>query len=820
MTFLAPSLLLLGLAATVPVVLHLLQRHPGPRMQFPALRYLRRAERERSSRLRLRQVLLLALRILALVLLASAAARPVLSTGGRGHHPTAVVLVLDNSLASGAVHGDELVLDRYRSAALATLAQADSDDRLWLIRAGEPWEPAVRADADALAGAIRAVQPVATSADLMAQLERAASILAAEGGDRAREIHVLSPLAASAFRSVPGVNGEPGTGADDPADRGARVLVLDLELDEYLNRALVAVEVGGGLPPVTGERTAVSATVVARATSQPLDVRLVVDGRVLSAGSALPGSAATLWLPPSPVGLVAGHVEIDPDAQAADDRRYFVTEVRPPVTVRLSAPAPYVEEALAVLEEANRLRRQTGRAEVVVAPGGMGVEAIREGAAVLILPPTSPLELAAVNRRLTDAGVPWHLRAPAPGGGRLMLEEPELGAILEDARLHQVYGLERVGEGADSVLVRLQSGEPWAVAGATDGGRYLLLGTPLTAEAGTIPTSHAMLPFLDRAINGWARVAPVHREHSPGEVVQLPIADSVLRPDGKADRLASVRSYRVTAPGIHRVFAGDEVVTAVAVNAPPAASDPRRATPSDVAALAPRHDVRAVGERGWDGAIFHRRLGREITGVLPGEAVEVANLPGALPAALVATLIEDLHRRLWIVVADGPAEAEEVEADLSALLEPGSTALYPQREALPFEAEDHHIEVSGQRVEALEALLAGRARVWSRRCGRSRSGSGFPVPWRTCGCGSKWASRSGPRNWPAARAWASSPPASWSRSGSTRRGAESSTSSASAPRTRSVSSSGATRSRPSAGSTSWTSGPRARWTAPTCCRSS
>jgi transcription-repair coupling factor (superfamily II helicase) len=95
----------------------------------------------------------------------------------------------------------------------------------------------------------------------------------------------------------------------------------------------------------------------------------------------------------------------------------------------------------------------------------------------------------------------------------------------------------------------------------------------------------------------------------------------------------------------------------------------------------------------------------------PGEAVEVANLPGALPAALVATLIEDLHRRLWIVVADGPAEAEEVEADLSALLEPGSTALYPQREALPFEAEDHHIEVSGQRVEALESLLAGRARV-------------------------------------------------------------------------------------------------------------
>jgi transcription-repair coupling factor (superfamily II helicase) len=95
----------------------------------------------------------------------------------------------------------------------------------------------------------------------------------------------------------------------------------------------------------------------------------------------------------------------------------------------------------------------------------------------------------------------------------------------------------------------------------------------------------------------------------------------------------------------------------------------------------------------------------------PGERVGVANLPGSLPAALVGTLAHDLERRMLVVVAADPAEAEAVEADLAALLDPGRTALYPQREALPFEAEDHHIEVSGQRVEALEALLAGRVRV-------------------------------------------------------------------------------------------------------------
>jgi transcription-repair coupling factor (superfamily II helicase) len=95
----------------------------------------------------------------------------------------------------------------------------------------------------------------------------------------------------------------------------------------------------------------------------------------------------------------------------------------------------------------------------------------------------------------------------------------------------------------------------------------------------------------------------------------------------------------------------------------------------------------------------------------PGQRVGVANLPGSLPAALVGTLAHDLERRMLVVVAADPAEAEAVESDLSALLDRGLAALYPQREALPFESEDHHIEVSGQRVEALEALLAGRVRV-------------------------------------------------------------------------------------------------------------
>ena len=95
----------------------------------------------------------------------------------------------------------------------------------------------------------------------------------------------------------------------------------------------------------------------------------------------------------------------------------------------------------------------------------------------------------------------------------------------------------------------------------------------------------------------------------------------------------------------------------------------------------------------------------------PGMSRAVANLPGSLPAVLAAALASDLERRIWVVVASDPPEAETVHSDLVTLLPDGTAALYPQREALPFEAEEHHVEVSGQRVEALESLLAGRVRV-------------------------------------------------------------------------------------------------------------
>ena len=80
MSFLYPAFLLGALAIALPIVLHLLRRDVAPEVPFSAVRLLRRSPIDRSRRRRLRDLLLLAVRVAALALLALAFARPYLTS--------------------------------------------------------------------------------------------------------------------------------------------------------------------------------------------------------------------------------------------------------------------------------------------------------------------------------------------------------------------------------------------------------------------------------------------------------------------------------------------------------------------------------------------------------------------------------------------------------------------------------------------------------------------------------------------------------------------------------------------------------------------
>ena len=84
---------------------------------------------------------------------------------------------------------------------------------------------------------------------------------------------------------------------------------------------------------------------------------------------------------------------------------------------------------------------------------------------------------------------------------------------------------------------------------------------------------------------------------------------------------------------------------------------------------------------------------------------------GSASTAVVAALHERFATRVLVVVAPSPQAATDAEADLEVLLGRKESFLFPQREALPYESNEPHLEIGGLRVEAVEALLGGRARL-------------------------------------------------------------------------------------------------------------
>ena len=103
MSFIQPLFLAGLLAAALPLLIHLINRKKAVVRPFPALKLLRESNERIARSVKIRQWLLLALRVLAIAVLALALAKPyVLSSTGitaDERLPTSVVFVVENGLA-------------------------------------------------------------------------------------------------------------------------------------------------------------------------------------------------------------------------------------------------------------------------------------------------------------------------------------------------------------------------------------------------------------------------------------------------------------------------------------------------------------------------------------------------------------------------------------------------------------------------------------------------------------------------------------------------------------------------------------------------
>src|SRR3989304_2162902 len=121
--------------ASLPVLIHLLNRRKLKRIRFPAVRFILLSQKRVARSYRLRHWLLLALRTLAVVCLALLLANPVFQTGAglfAGGGPVSLVVLLDNSLSMKWA-GDGDGFKQAKEAARLLFAALNDGDRAPLI---------------------------------------------------------------------------------------------------------------------------------------------------------------------------------------------------------------------------------------------------------------------------------------------------------------------------------------------------------------------------------------------------------------------------------------------------------------------------------------------------------------------------------------------------------------------------------------------------------------------------------------------------------------------------------------------------------------
>jgi len=544
MAFVNPLLLAGAALVAVPIVLHLIMRRKPRHLEFPALRLIRRRHETNRREVRLRHLILLALRMAMIALLALALARPSLKLSGSlgsQEAPVAAALVFDTAARMEYREANHTRLEAAGELGDWLLKQLPPESRVAVLDT-RPGPAVFQVDRAAAAERIKRLGPAADSQSVAEAAEAAIGLLG-ESELARKEVYVFTDLARAAWpaeataRLVEAGQRVPGAslylidvGVKAPSDCALGPLRLSgdvlsngspLRLQTELVRLGPAVERSVELYMVDAEGRA-------RKRDQQA-VQLGVDG----------SADLSFRIGSLEEGTHQGYVRIvGQDNLAADDTRYFTVMVQPPWPILVVDPKSAHSYASFLVEMlAPESLRATGGARFsceVIAQGQLAEKDLAPYAAVCLVDPGRlgpevwqklgeyvaaghglAVFLGRNARRDDSLGSPEAQRlvpgkplreARSPEGSLHLaprdLAHPALaefrsvsGSIpWSDAPVYRYWQLGPLAKGAN-VIVPYSDGRPALLERSVGKGRVLVLTTPVSDRAQGRPWN--LLPVAD-----------------------------------------------------------------------------------------------------------------------------------------------------------------------------------------------------------------------------------------------------------------------------------------------------------------------------------
>jgi hypothetical protein len=535
MTFLQPLMLLALPLAALPVIIHLIHLYRRRQVKWAAMMFLMAAQRMNKGLSRLRQVLILALRVIVLAALVLAVCRPL--SGGwlglTGGAPDTVIILLDRS-ASMSQKNTATGVSKL-SAGLQNISKAITDavgtrSHLVLIDSALA-KPLVLNKAEALLS-LPQTEPTDTAADIPGLLQDAMDYIVANKTGRT-DVWMLSDLQQSdwdatsgrwqtlrsAFATMQGVRfhllGYPQTAPDDLAVTVDRVTRRESDTKAEVLLDLRIVRHVANPQPVKVPLTFVINGTATTSTVDLLQNQLGIQGYSIPIDKSLKRG----W----------GCVELPADSFPENDKFYFVFDEMPPLhSVIVSddeAQSGPLNAALSAAADPSRTYTTTVLASshasdipwddaalivwqaAIPKPSEVLARQMRDfvanGRTIVFLPPDSP-----DDTRIFDLG--WGRWQDSANGKPLSVDwwrsDDDLLANTRDGSALPVGGLEVARccsiDGDGVPLARITGHGPLLMRSLARNGNAYFLGTlPGPGTSSLARDGVVMFAMLERALN-------------------------------------------------------------------------------------------------------------------------------------------------------------------------------------------------------------------------------------------------------------------------------------------------------------------------------
>lgn len=622
MIFLNPAVLFGLLTATIPVLIHFFNLRKLKRIEFSTLVFLKELQKNKIRKIKLKQWLLLALRVFLILFLVTAFARPTLKGtaigGTTSAAKTTAVFILDNTPSMSIVDVKGSYFNQAKAVQRLLLSQLQEGDDAALILVSDQSTDEVKSTSDltAFQKQVEAVKISDASGVLNTAIVKAAKVFFRSNNFN-KEIYILSDFQAGRLSE----NGSLSDLSQLLNDK-VRLYAFNFESKQAYNIGIdnfnLNTQIFEKYKPVSFNVT------VMDYSTQPADnlvISLYINGErsAQQSISLNAGESKSLILESvvKETGFIDAYAEIEDDDILQDNRRFYNLYIAKdiPVVILTDDPADAkllnialtsTENALSIAQkkfsQLSGLDLNNYSVAILIGPENLssGIDRLNSylnnGGSILLMPGSkSTLQSFQNISKGLNIPVPFSAEGNINSTNSIMkfdkidFDHPVLQDLFANKEKENFespeiyYHYETITHGKGESIISLNDGSAFMSEYKMGKGKILVFNTAPVLSWSNFPIKSIFAPLINKSVYYLATKDPTQSEYFAGGNALIDLRNNFLsqikieRPDKTDDYIdlqdqANKNYYeykKIDISGNYKVYSGSDILTEFSVNVDP-----------------------------------------------------------------------------------------------------------------------------------------------------------------------------------------------------------------------------------------------------------